>query len=114
MTGFVGDGIAEHDAVSVIPENHRVEERFGIGGGELELPVLAGVVRMVDAGLVAGSRGHEESFVGGEGNNGAEVERFGAGDLGGNPGSAGVGGSEVGPVCPRGPCDVFRHRTGAA
>jgi hypothetical protein len=93
LSRFVGDGIAENDAVGGIPENHRIEKSFGIGVGELQLPVLAGIDRVVDAGLIAGTGGHEKSFVRGEGNDGAEVEGFGARDLSGNPGAAGVRGA---------------------
>ena len=56
---------------------------FGIGVGELQLPVLAGIGGVVDAGLVAGSGGHEEGFVGGEGDDAAEIEGGGVGHLGG-------------------------------
>src|SRR5258708_339816 len=37
---------------------HGIEESFGIGVGELELPVTAAVGGLVDAGLVAGAGGH--------------------------------------------------------
>jgi hypothetical protein len=105
---FIGDGIAEDYAVGWVPENHGVEEAFGIFVGELELPVLASVGSVVDAGLVAGTGGHEESFDGGEGNNGAEIEGGGVWDLGGSPGAACVGGAEVGAVSAGGPCDIVR------
>jgi len=108
LAGFVGDGIAEDDAVRGIPEGDGIEEGFGIGVGELELPVLAGVGGVVDAGLVAGAGGHEESFVGGEGDDAAEIESGGVGDLGGRPGAAGVGGAEVGAVGAGGPRDLLR------
>ena len=70
---FIGDGIAEDYAVGWVPENHGVEEAFGVWVGELKSPVLAGVGGVVDAGLVAGTGGHEESFGGGEGHYGAEI-----------------------------------------
>jgi len=106
LAGIVGDGIAEDDAVGGIPESDGVEKGFGIGAGELEVPVLAGVDGVVDAGLVAGSGGHEKSFVGGEGDDAAEIEIGGVGDLGGDPGTAGVGGAEVGAVGTGGPGDL--------
>ena len=49
LAGIVGNGVAEDDAVSAIPEGDGVEESFGIRAGELELPVLAGVGGVVDA-----------------------------------------------------------------
>ena len=106
--GIVWDGIAEDYAVGSVPEDHGVEEAFGICVGELELPVLAGVGGVVDAGLVAGAGGHEESFVGGESYYGAEIESCGVGDLGGDPGAAGVGGAEIGSVGAGGPRDFAR------
>ena len=55
LAGIVGNGVADDDAVLGIPEGHRVEESFGIGVGELKLPVLSGVGGVVDAGMVAGT-----------------------------------------------------------
>jgi hypothetical protein len=111
---FIGDGIAEDYAVGGVPEHHGVEEAFGIGVGELELPMLAAVGGVVDAGLVAGTGGHEEGLVGGESDYGAEVESGGVGDLGGDPGASGVGGAEVGAAGPGGPSDVSRDGAHAA
>jgi hypothetical protein len=95
---LVGDGIAEDYAVGWVPENHGVEEGFGICARELELPVLAGVGGVVDAGLVTGAGGHEECFVGRDSYYGAEVQSGGVWDLSGDPGAAGVDGAEVGAV----------------
>ncbi len=114
MPVCVGDGIAEDYAVGWVPENHGVEEAFGIAVGELELPVPTGVGGVVDAGLVAGTRGHQESFVGGESYDGAEVESCGVGDLSGDPGAAGVDSAEVGAVRAGGPRDLLRDGTNAA
>src|SRR5258706_5645931 len=113
FAGFVGDGVAENDAVSGIPEDHGVKKSFGICVGELDLPVTAAVGSVVNAGLVAGAGGHQEGFVGGEGNDGAEVERFGAGDLVGDPDAA-VGGAKVGAVRAGCPCDLARNGAYAA
>ena len=44
--------------MSSVPEDHGVEEAFGIGVGELELPGFAGVGGVVDAGLIGGTGGH--------------------------------------------------------
>src|SRR5580704_18679095 len=97
-----------------VPEDHGIEETFGIVIGELELPVLAGVGGVVDAGLVAGTGGHEEGFVGGEGYYGAEVQSGGVRDLGGYPGAAGVGGAEAGAGRAGAPGDAARACTYAA
>src|SRR5271166_2592359 len=103
---FVGDRIAQHDSVLRIPEGHGVEESFGIRVGELQIPVLASVGGVIDAGLVAGSGRHEEGFVGGEGDYGAEVEIGGVGNLCRSPGDAGVRGAEIGAVRAAGPADL--------
>ena len=75
--------------------------------------MAAGVGGVVDAGLVAGSGGHEESFVGGEGDDAAEVEGFGAGYVVGDPDVA-VGGAEVGTVRAGSPGDFLRDGAYAA
>ena len=97
-----------------IPENHGVEKSFGIDVGELKLPVLPGVGCVVDAGLIARPGRHEEGFVGGERDDGAEVESGGAGDLRGNPGAPGVRGAKVGAVGSASPGDVARDGADAA
>jgi hypothetical protein len=79
----------------------------------LELPVTAAIGGVVDAGLVAGTGGHEESFVGGEGDYGTKVEGLGAGDLFGDPDAA-VGGAEVSAVRTGGPRDLPRYSADAA
>src|SRR6516164_738524 len=78
-----------------IPEGEAVVEALRIGVGELKQPVLAGVGGFVDAGLLAGSGSEQVRFIGAEGFDVAEVEFFCAGDLGGNPGLAGVSGAEI-------------------
>src|SRR5277367_2203922 len=82
--------------------------------GELQLPVLAGVAGVVDAGLVAGSGGHEERLIGIEGDHGAEVERGCVGDLSGVPREAAVDGAEIGAVRSAGPRDLTRDGTDSA
>ena len=79
LAGIVGDGIAEDDAVGGVPEGDGVEEGFGIAAGELELPVLASVGGVVDAGLVAGSGGHEKGFVSGKGDKATKIQVRGVG-----------------------------------
>ena len=103
-----GMGVAKNDAMRWIPENHGVEKSFGIAVGELQLPVLARIGGVVDAGLVAGPGRHQESFVGVEGDYGAEVQRGGAGDLGGNPGFTAIHGAQISTVCAAGPGDFSR------
>ena len=76
--------------------------------------MLAGVGGVVDAGLVAGTGGHEERFIGRESYYGTEVERFGTGDPGGRPSGGGVGGAEVGAVGAGGPSDILRDGAYAA
>src|SRR5579864_225848 len=111
---LVGDGITQYDAMLWIPEGHGVEESLGVRIGELKLPVLAGVRRVVNAGLVAWSRGHQKSFGCRERHYGAEVERGGIGNLAGNPGLAAVGGAEIGAVRAAGPGDLARDRSHSA
>jgi len=111
---FVGNGIAKDDAVRGIPEDHGVEEGFGIRSGELRRPVLACVGGVVDAGLVARSGGHQEGFVDGEGYHGAEVECGGARDLRGLPGASSVDGAEIGAVGTGGPGDFLGDSADAA
>lgn len=111
---FVGDGIAEHDAMGGIPEGHRVEEGFRIRGRELKRPVLACVGRVVNARLVAWSGRHQESFVGGESYHGAKVKRQGASNLRGLPGASSIGGAEIGAVGARGPRDFLGDGADAA
>jgi hypothetical protein len=55
LAGFVGDGIAEDDAMSGVPESHRIEEARRIGVGVLERPMPASVAGVVDAGWAAGA-----------------------------------------------------------
>jgi hypothetical protein len=108
LARFIRNGIAEDDAVSWIPESDGVEEGFGVGVGELELPVLAGVGGVVDAGLVAGTGGHKESFIGGESYDTSEIEAGGVGDLGGDPVASRIDRAKVGAASARGPRDFLR------
>ena len=96
-----------------IPEDHGIEKSFGICIGELELPVAASVGGAIDAGLVAGTGGHEEGFVGGESDDAAKVERIGTGDMVRDPDVA-ISGAEVSAVRAGGPCGFLRHRAHAA
>ena len=68
--------------------------------------MFAGVRGVVDAGLLAWAGGHEECFVGGEGYDGAEIERFSAGDLCGLPELA-IGRAEICAMATGGPGDFF-------
>ena len=86
LAGVVCDRIADGDAVIAIPESHAIEKAFGVFVGELQRPGFAGVGGFVDARLVAGSGAEQVGEVGAEGFYVAEVESFGAGDLGGLPG----------------------------
>jgi hypothetical protein len=97
-----------------IPESDRVEESFGIRAGELELPVLARVGGVVDAGLVTGPGGQEEGFVSGEGDDAAEIQSRSVRDLGRDPGSSGVGGANVGAVGAGSPGELLRDSADAA
>src|ERR1700674_2289459 len=47
------NGVAERDAVFFVPEGKAIVEGLGLVIGELELPVLAGVSRFVNARLLA-------------------------------------------------------------
>src|SRR5205085_647550 len=85
---------------------------FGICVGELELPVTAAIGGVINAGLIAGSGRHKKSFVGGEGDYGAKIDRLGAGNLLGNPDMA-VGGAEISAVRTGGPRDLPRHSADA-
>ena len=114
FAGFVGNGVAEDDAVLAVPECHRVEESLGIRVGELKLPVLSGVGGVVDAGLVAGSGRHQERFVGRESDDAAKVERGGVRDLGERPGAASVGGAEISAVRAAGPRNLAGDGADAA
>jgi hypothetical protein len=107
--GIVGNGVADDDAVFGIPECHGIEESFGIGVGELQLPVLSAVGGVVDAGLVAGTGGHQKSLVGGEGNDRAEIEVGSIRNLGRFPRTSVIQGAKISAVGAAGPCDVARH-----
>ena len=54
LAGFVGDGVAQRDAVGGIPEGDGIKESFGIVVFELKLPVLSGVGGWAGIGLAAG------------------------------------------------------------
>src|SRR5262249_31173008 len=85
-------GVAEGDAVLLVPEGDGVEEGRGVGTLELHHPGPAAVGRLVDAGGVAGA-GAEQ--VGGglpERLDVAEVELLRAGHGPDRPGFAAVGG----------------------
>jgi len=114
FAGVVGNRVAEYDAVLRIPECHRVEKSLGIVVRKLELPVLACVGGVVDAGLVARSRGHEKRFIGGKRDDGAEIEGDGVGDLARSPGAAAVGGSQITSVGAAGPGDLIGYGANSA
>ena len=78
LAGFVGDGIAENDAVSFIPEGYGVEKSFGIWVGELEVPVAAGVEGCDRCGTGRRDlRTFKENFLSGEMLNFQTVTLFG-------------------------------------
>src|ERR1700680_434503 len=100
--------------MSGVPENHRVEEPFGVLVRKLQRPVLAGVGGVVDAGLVAGTGRHQEGVGGGEGDHGAEVESSGVRNLVSQPVATAVGGTEIGAVSTAGPGDLLGDGTDAS
>jgi hypothetical protein len=114
FAGLVGDGITQNNAVGGVPEGDGVEESLGIGVGELELPMLASVRGVVDARLVAGACGHQESFVGREGDDSTEIQSGCVGNLGGGPGASAVGGADISAVRTGGPNDLLRNGADAA
>ena len=94
-----------------IPERHRVKKSFGIVVGELQLPVLSTIGRVVNARLVAGAGGHEERFGGGESNHSAEVESLRVGDLRRSPCNPTIDSAQESAVRTAGPRDLSRYRT---
>src|SRR5260370_22337549 len=100
--------------MSGVPENHRVEEPFGVLVRKLQRPVRTGVGGVVDAGLVGGAGGHQEGGGGGEGDHCAEVESSGGGNLGGQPVATAVGSTEIGAVSTAGPGDLWGDGTDAS
>jgi hypothetical protein len=76
--------------------------------------MLAGVSGFVDAGLLAGAGGEQVGLARAEGFDVAEVEFLCAGNLGGSPGLAVVGGAKVGAVGAACPNDARRDGTDAA
>jgi len=100
---MVGDWVAERDAVIRVPESHAIDKSLGIVVGELQGPVFAGVGGFVDARAITRAGAQQVGEVGAKGFHIAEVERLGAGDLGGLPGVSGVHGSQIGAVGTGGP-----------
>jgi len=93
----------------------RVPEASFVGIGEEEGPGLAAVGGFVEAGLVAGARGHDDGGVGVEGLDAAEVEVLGVGwDGAALPEVAGVFGAEDGAVGAGGPGDALAYVVDAA
>src|SRR5215472_8478707 len=114
FAGVVRNRVAQHDAVFRIPESHRVEESPGIVVLELKLPVEAAIAGVINAGLIPGTRRHQESFVGRKGDDGAEVKVAGFGNLTGRPTAASVERAEIGAVRAAGPRGLARDRAYSA
>ena len=66
LTLRIGNGIADSNAVRGVPERHAIKKTFGIGIGELERPMLAGVGGFVDAGSIARPGSEEVGDLGAE------------------------------------------------
>src|ERR1035441_10661681 len=101
--GAAVEWIARDNAVWRIPESDGVEEAFGIGVGEQERPVLAGVAGFIDAGFVAGAGTHQVDGARVDGADAAKIEGFGAGDFGGAPSPPAMGSREQGAAAAAGP-----------
>ena len=100
------DGVAEENAVLVVPESHAIVEAGRSFILQLECPVSASIIRFVDARRGAGTRGQQVSFVLVEGFDVAKVKRFGAGDDGGSPSLSAIDGAKKSALRAAGPCDV--------
>src|SRR5579859_3858980 len=114
FASFISDWISEDDAVRGIPEGYRVEEALGACVLELKLPVLAGVGGVIDAGLIAGTGGHQESLIGGECNDSAKVEGCSLRNLGRRPVTATVSRPEISSMRAAGPGNLPRYNADAA
>ncbi len=92
-----------------------IPEAVFVGVGEEQLPCLAAVRGLVEAGLVAGATGHDDGGVFIEGLDAAEVEFFCAGwDRAGLPEVAAVFSAEDGAVGAAGPGDSAAYVVDAA
>src|ERR1039458_67204 len=101
--GAAVEWIARDNAVWRIPESDGVEEAFGIGVGEQERPVLAGVAGFIDAGFVAGAGTHQVDGARVDGADAAKIEVFGAGDFGSAPSHSAIGSREQRAAAAAGP-----------
>src|SRR5882762_7173533 len=75
---FAVDGIAERRAILLRTASQRVQEKFLALACVLEIPGLAAVARLVNAGLFAFPARHEVGAGGVEGHDSAKVERVSA------------------------------------
>jgi hypothetical protein len=103
LAGLVGNRISENDAMLRIPEGDRVEESLGIVVGELKLPVLSGIGSVIDAGLLAGPGGHQESLVARESHYATKVERGRVRNVRGRPGASAINCAQISAVSAAGP-----------
>src|SRR5262249_53417488 len=108
------DGVAEGDAVLLVPEGDGVEEGRGVGGLELQRPGPAAVGRLVDAGGLAGAGAEQVGSGPPERLDGAEAGLCRAGPGPARPGLAAVGGPRVGARRAARPRDVRAHDAEAA
>ena len=111
LSTFIWEWVPEYYSVLGIPECDGVEESFRILVGEFQVPVLPGIERVVNPGLLTGPARHQKSLFGGEGNDSAEIECCGAGNLRGSPRLSSVDCADIGSVCAAGPRDLARDRT---
>ena len=100
------DGVAEENAVLVVPERHAVVEAGRSFILQLECPMSAGVVRFVDARCGTRTRGQQVGLVFVEGFDVAEVKRFGAGDDSRSPSLSAIDGAKESALRAAGPCDA--------
>src|SRR4029079_6595840 len=100
------DGVAEENAVLVVPEGHAIVEAGRSFVLELECPVSASVIRFVNARRGAETRGQQVSLVLVEGFDVAEVKRFGAGDDSRSPSLSAIDGAKESALRAAGPCDA--------
>src|SRR5262249_4525547 len=108
------DGVAQGDAVFLIPEGDGVKKSSGVGTPELQRPRLAAVDRLVNARSVAGSGAEQVGRHVAERLDIAKVEFFRTGHGPDGPALAAVGGACVGAPGSADPGDVRAHDAKAA
>src|SRR5579883_742245 len=100
------DGIAQGNAVLVVPEGKRIKEAIAVGIFELKAPRFAAILSFVNLGFIARPGAQEvgppfiESF------DIAKVELFRAGHSPDGPGLARVGRSSIDPFRAADPCNL--------